>query len=209
LKAAAVIGRSFDVGLLCHLTENTPSDILAALSAALSTQVVQLLPAASCAYEFRYQLVREVVYDDLLPHERCAFHLLTAQGLLLRRASGGDAAAGELAHHFLSAQPLGDAEVAVEYAQVAAAEALRLGAPEDALNLLQRALLGLSYSVSSEPELQAALLFQRAMVERVMSGSAELAGVDRRRRFTRKRVRASAKATTTTQPMRRSAELDS
>jgi hypothetical protein len=78
----------------------------------------------------------------------------------------------ELAHHFLSAQPLGDIEQAIGYAQSAAAEASRLAAHADGRALLRRALDVLSFRVTQRAETRVALLLQLVMVERVLGDPA-------------------------------------
>ena len=89
-------------------------------------------------YGFRHALLREVVYDDLLPGERSELHLVCAHALE-RGAAGGDGAwtATGIAHHYYSA---GDQPRALESALAAARSVQRLHAYGEAAGLLDRAL---------------------------------------------------------------------
>lgn len=123
LRAAAVLGHDFDIGMLSHVTERSAEALFDALSAALITQVIVAMPGTASAYRFDHELLREVLYNELSLHERGHLHLRAAQGLTGRRDSGCAVADAELAHHFLAAQPFGDIDLAVSYAQAAANEA--------------------------------------------------------------------------------------
>ena len=140
LRAAAVVGRDFDLGLLTQVTESGAEDLLDVLSPALDKRAIVALPGATGAYRFEHTLLREVLCNELSAHERGPMHLRTAHGLLARRAIGGAVPDAELAHHFLAAQPFGDIELAIAYAQTAANEASPLAAASDLRSTTQRAL---------------------------------------------------------------------
>lgn len=167
LSAAAVIGHDFDIGLLSHVTNSRPELILDVLTGPRVDQTVMPVSGATGAYSFVHELIREVLYNELSQQERGQLHLRAGQGLQRRLQAGGDASNAQLAHHFLCAQPHGDIEVAIAYAQSAAAEASRLAAHSDAREILQRGLDVLRYHVAPRPEMRAGLLLQLAMVERV------------------------------------------
>ncbi|HET8937869.1 MAG TPA: AAA family ATPase [Polyangiales bacterium] len=167
LSAAAVIGHDFDIGLLSHVTNSKPEVILDVLTAPRVDQTVVPMAGAPGAFSFVHELVREVLYNELGPHERGQLHLRAGEGLQLRLENGGEATNAQLAHHFLCAQPHGEIEVAVAYTQSAAAEASRLAAHTDALGILHRGLEVLRFHVAPRPEMRAGLLLQLAMVERV------------------------------------------
>jgi hypothetical protein len=167
LCAAAVIGHDFDIGLLSHLTSTRPEEMLDLLSGTTINHTVRATPAAIGRFSFDHELIREVLYNEMTPQERGQLHLRAGQGLQHRRTNGGDVTNTELAHHFLSAQPYGELEVAVSYAQAAAAEAARMAAHDDVRHILQRALDVLRFRVAPNPETRAALLLQLASVERI------------------------------------------
>jgi DNA-binding NarL/FixJ family response regulator len=89
-------------------------------------------------YVFRHVLLREVVYDDLLPGERSALHLAVARALEERLpGDGGPGLAAAVAHHFHRA---GDQPAALRAAIRAADAARAAHAEADAAALLERAL---------------------------------------------------------------------
>lgn len=168
LGAAAVIGHDFDIGLLAHVTDERPAQLLDLLSAPNVSQMVHAQRGAVGAFGFDHELVREAMYEELSPQQRAQLHLYAGQGLQQRRAHGGAVTYAELAHHFLSAQPLGDIEQALDYALTAAAEASRLAAHADGRTLLRHALEVLRFRVAVRAETRVSLLLQLAMVERVL-----------------------------------------
>jgi hypothetical protein len=145
------------------------------LTGSLVQQTIKPTPNTLGAFSFHHALIRETLYEELPPNERGQLHLQVAQGLSQRRANGGEVASSELAHHFLSAQPYGDVEVAVAHAQSAAADALRASAHADAREILQSAIEVLRYHVAPSPEIRAALLLQLTAVERLQADPAAVA----------------------------------
>ena len=166
LSAAAVIGQDFDLGVLSHVTETAPHELLEALDGSLANETVVPSDDLAGAYAFDHALIREVLYSDLSIRKRCHFHIRAGEALLKRRASGGEVSSAELAHHFLSALPHGEVKTAVAYAREAAAVAATLGAHADARSLLRRALAALRFAVEPDAELRTALLLELAIVER-------------------------------------------
>jgi DNA-binding CsgD family transcriptional regulator len=107
-----------------------------ALRDAIAGHVVVV--GADDRYVFRHVLLREVVYDDLLPGERAALHLAVAHALERRLGDGDDAGlAVAAAHHFHAA---GDQPRALRSAVRAARAATRVHAAGDAAALMERAL---------------------------------------------------------------------
>ena len=83
-----------------------------------------LAPDGTDGYAFRHALLREAVYNDLLPGERTRLH-----GRLAALLSGVPGAAAELAHHSLASH---DVPGAFAASVRAGDEAERLGAPAEA-----------------------------------------------------------------------------
>jgi DNA-binding CsgD family transcriptional regulator/tetratricopeptide (TPR) repeat protein len=75
LRAAAVIDDHVDDELLAAVTGAALDTVTAALREAVLEQVL-VLDAGTC--RFRHALVREALYDDLLPGERTRLHVATA-----------------------------------------------------------------------------------------------------------------------------------
>jgi DNA-binding NarL/FixJ family response regulator len=90
-------------------------------------------------YGFRHALLREVIYDDLLPGERAELHLRLAKALEATLGQDDHMAirAAAVAHHFNAA---GDQPQALRTAVAAARSVERGGAPGAAAALLDRAL---------------------------------------------------------------------
>jgi predicted ATPase/DNA-binding CsgD family transcriptional regulator len=89
-------------------------------------------------YTFRHVLLREVVYDDLLPGERSELHRAVARALEARLpGDGGPGLAAAVAHHFHRS---GDQPEALRTAVLAADAATAAHAEADAAQLLERAL---------------------------------------------------------------------
>ncbi|HKP20729.1 MAG TPA: AAA family ATPase, partial [Thermoleophilaceae bacterium] len=114
-----------------------PSELRAALREAVASQIV--VTVGDDAYGFRHALLREVVYDDLLPGERTAMHAALARALS-ERIEGGDGGAhitAAAAHHWAAA---GDQPQALAAAVRAALAAERVNAFGEELALFERAL---------------------------------------------------------------------
>jgi len=89
-------------------------------------------------YTFRHVLLREVVYDDLLPGERSELHRAVARALEARLpGDGGPGLASAIAHHYHRS---GDQPEALRSAIRAADAATAAHAEADAAQMLERAL---------------------------------------------------------------------
>jgi DNA-binding CsgD family transcriptional regulator/tetratricopeptide (TPR) repeat protein len=136
LRALAVAGRA-DHALLAEVAGLDSRALDGALRDAVGAQLVNR--GDEDRYEFRHVLLREVLYDDLLPGERAELHLAVAR-TLGRRCAEGDAGvwlSSAVAHHYHAA---GDQPQALAAAVRAAGEAEAAGAGGTAAALLDRAL---------------------------------------------------------------------
>ncbi|HEY6759752.1 MAG TPA: AAA family ATPase [Baekduia sp.] len=112
----------------------------ATLRAALRDAIVGHVVAVdgNDRYVFRHVLLREVVYDDLLPGERSDLHLAVARALEAKLpGDGGPGLAAAVAHHYHRA---GDQPEALRSAIFAADAAVKAHAEADAAQFLERAL---------------------------------------------------------------------
>jgi DNA-binding CsgD family transcriptional regulator len=107
LEITAVAGRKVDHELLGKIAAISEEQLNEGLRAAVDSQIL-VHDSGSMGYSFRHALLREAVYDDLLPGERRARHIDLAQALTEqpRLAGGSAAAAAELAHHWYAAHEL-------------------------------------------------------------------------------------------------------
>jgi ATP/maltotriose-dependent transcriptional regulator MalT len=119
---------------VCELEED---DLAAGLREAVEAQVIVV--GRDERYGFRHALLREVIYDDLLPGERAELHLRLARNLEGTLGEDDHLAirAAAVAHHFNAA---GDQPQALRTAVAAARTVERGGAPGAAAALLDRAL---------------------------------------------------------------------
>ncbi|MBS1893416.1 MAG: AAA family ATPase [Actinobacteria bacterium] len=136
LRVLAVGGR-LKHDHLVSVCDADEDDLAAGLREAVEAQVIVV--GRDDRYGFRHALLREVIYDDLLPGERAELHLGLARALEegLSTADPMPIRATAVAHHFNSA---GDQPQALRTAVVAARTIERGGAPGAAAALFDRAL---------------------------------------------------------------------
>jgi len=127
-------------------------ELRAGLREAVASQIVVTVGEES--YGFRHALLREVVYDDLLPGERTDMHAALARALEDRIAAGerGAHVTAQAAHHWASA---GDQPQALAAAVRAALAAEKVNAFGEAQALFERALA--LWERVPEPELTAGI----------------------------------------------------
>ncbi len=127
LRIAAVAGRTIDHSLLAAVSRSTEGDLNQALREAISGYVLAQ-DQSSPGYRFRHALLREAVYEDLLPGERRALHVSLAEALAARPELGSGAAgtAAEIAYHWYAAHEMAAALPAAVAAGVAAEAARAL-----------------------------------------------------------------------------------
>ena len=130
LRAAAVAGRRASDDLVRATAALPESGYDEAVREAVAHQL--LVPEGADGYAFRHALLREAVYNDLLPGERTRLHARLAA--LLSDVPG---AAAELAHHSLASH---DVPGAFTASIRAGEEAHRIGAPAEAHRHYDQAL---------------------------------------------------------------------
>jgi DNA-binding CsgD family transcriptional regulator/tetratricopeptide (TPR) repeat protein len=104
LRVVAVAGQSARHDVLESVTRMEPAEMSAALREAVDRHL--LLAGDDEVMQFRHGLLREVVYDELLPGERLAMHASVAAAVdALHAGTDIDAeVASELAHHWYEAR---------------------------------------------------------------------------------------------------------
>ncbi len=132
LRAAAVLGRSFDYDLLAKVSDADEGAVLAALEAAVAQQLLEEDAETSDRYSWRHALTQEAIASDTVLPKRQRIHSRAADAL---QASGGSAMA--VASHLLEA---GRADEAADACFQAAEEAERSVAFREAAELLERVL---------------------------------------------------------------------
>ena len=135
LRAAAVLGKTFTIDELMAAAEGQSEDkLLDALDEAVSSQL--LAANGDQAFAFTHDKIREVLYEELNPIRRRRLHLRTAEGLERHREKA-PVAVETLAHHFIHA---GEYERGLTYAKMAAVEAEKIFAYDEAMAAYGRAL---------------------------------------------------------------------
>jgi DNA-binding NarL/FixJ family response regulator/tetratricopeptide (TPR) repeat protein len=130
LRAAAVAGRRASDDLVRAAAALPEATFDEAVREAVAHQL--LVPDGADGYAFKHALLREAVYNDLLPGERTRLHARLA--VLLNGVPG---AAAELAHHSLASH---DVPGAFTASIRAGEEAERIGAPAEAHQHYDQAL---------------------------------------------------------------------
>jgi len=138
LRAAAVLGRNFDLQVAGAMIGASPQAAAAAIHEAVGGGVIRGQPATH-TYTFIHALLREALYQQLSPGERSHLHAAAAQALraLHRDQDVDDVHA--LAAHYLRALPAAAAE-AIHYVSTAAEHASARGAYDTGAELYEHAL---------------------------------------------------------------------
>ncbi len=138
LARAIAVGRRLDEATLAEVTPLDHAAVQAALREARAEQILVALEDGSFA--FRHALLREVLYDDLLPGERVDLHRALAGYLEERRPAGEGPEverAAMIAAHYAAA---GDQPAALRASVQAALAARSAHAYGEAADLAERAL---------------------------------------------------------------------
>ena len=132
LRAAALLGRSFDYALLREVAECDEAVVLAALESAVAHQLLEEDAGAGERYTWRHALTQEAIAGDTVVPKRQRIHSRAADAL----ARGGGSATA-VAGHLIAA---GRTEEAVQACLRAAEEAERAVAFGEASDLFERVL---------------------------------------------------------------------
>src|ERR1700691_1566244 len=135
---AVAVGRRLDYEIVGHVTGFDGERLNVALRAAVAEQV--LVTGSDDRFLFRHELLREALYDDLLPGERGEFHLALARALEQRVGDDNDADVSlvtTIATHYAAA---GDQTAALRATVTAALAAERIFAYGEVAQAAERAL---------------------------------------------------------------------
>jgi DNA-binding NarL/FixJ family response regulator len=132
LRVASAAGERAGHGLLSAVSRLGDDDVARALRPAVEANVLVADPED---YAFRHALIREAMYEDLLPGERGRVHSRYAEAIAADPSLIAGRAAIQLAHHWYAAHDLGNA---LASAWQAAAEANRVFAYAEQLAMLAK-----------------------------------------------------------------------
>lgn len=140
LRAAAAIGRDFELNLLAEVTDESEEHLLDLLDAAIDAVLVREVPQRPGRLSFTHALVEHTLYDDLGPTRRQRLHRRVAVALEELCADDPGDRLGELAYHWAQGSQPADVHKAVDYARRAGDHALAKLAPDDAVIWYSQAL---------------------------------------------------------------------
>jgi predicted ATPase len=104
LGTAAVIGRSFNFGLLEAANGTEPDRLIDSLEEAEKAGLISSrLEYPEARFKFAHELIRRAVLDEISVARRQRLHLQIAEGMELLYESSLEEHAEDLAHHFWSA----------------------------------------------------------------------------------------------------------
>jgi predicted ATPase len=141
LGTAAVIGRSFNFGLLEAASHIEPDGLVDSLEEAEKAGLVtSRLEYPEARFKFSHELIRRAVLDEISVARRQRVHLNIAEAMEQLYGSSLEEHAEDLAHHFWSAGAAADPVKAIRYLQTAGEKAVRSSANVEAIGHYTKAL---------------------------------------------------------------------
>jgi serine/threonine protein kinase/predicted ATPase len=144
MQRASVVGRIFWESAVAHLSENegTTAGAVASMLNDLRRREMAFKREESAfegtaEYGFRHAILRDVVYETIVPRQRRAYHNQVAEWLVRASAERLDEYSLLIAEHFERAE---EPSKAAEYLQRAAGIASVVGTIDEALSVSQKAL---------------------------------------------------------------------
>jgi tetratricopeptide (TPR) repeat protein/nucleoside-triphosphatase THEP1 len=154
MQVAALFGDPVRIPLVAKVCRSSAAEVLDQVDAARGARLLTGGgddASGSGEYRFAHPLVRQTLVAQLGPADRMRWHLRIGQ-VLADRMDTGAAAPAEAARHLLAAAELGAPSAeAVRCAWVAAADAARRTAYEDAVSLLTSALAVIADTATDDP----------------------------------------------------------
>jgi eukaryotic-like serine/threonine-protein kinase len=176
LSVASVVGREFELATVRESLEHPLGlSVLELLEEAMAARLIQEVPQSRGRYRFSHALIRETLYASISVWRRLHLHRRVGETLEKLYPAEVDARVAELAHHFVQAIALGDAEKAIAYAVRAAERSDALLAYEEAANQYAAALRAIDAQSTPDRRRRCDLLLARAEAE----AKAGLSGVAR------------------------------
>lgn len=170
LKVASVIGPRFSVRTLAEIypLPAEASELVDHLDTLTRLDLLAPIPSApESTYEFRHVITQEVTYNLMLPTQSQQLHRSLAEWYERTYAADLSPFHAVLAHHWRKA---GEAARAVDHLELAAAQAMRTYANEEAIDFLEQALiLDAEAGLDLEPARRARWHLQLGEAEVVMS----------------------------------------
>lgn len=142
LQTLAVMGTEFSLKLASHVIGTTEEKLLPMLATLQEREFIyEQIAGGDIEYAFKHALTHDVAYNSILTERRKILHERIAASIDEVWHDHIDDHLSELAHHYGSS---GNAESAIEYLTLAAKQASKRAAYDDALTLTRSALDKLS-----------------------------------------------------------------
>ncbi len=166
LRAAAVIGKEFELELLARVIGSDEDDLLDLLEAAVAATVLAEVPGHNERFRFLHALTRNTLQGELSDGRRRRVHRKIADAL--EESYGADPGdhVSELATHWLAASVSVDNDKAAAYARMAGQRAEAALAPEEAMRWFGTALESLEDATAPDERLRAELLVDLGTAQR-------------------------------------------
>jgi DNA-binding CsgD family transcriptional regulator len=140
LLVASVIGREFEVEILERMFGDADrGQLLHALEEGLQALIIEPAAAGEERYQFRHALIRDALYEDLLPSHRARWHARVTHALEDVLDGQVDERAPELALHAARAGRFVSSDKPWKYSTIAGQQMLAVHAQEQALPHFERA----------------------------------------------------------------------
>ncbi len=161
---ASVIGREFDLDVLVEVAASSEDVVLDVLEAAISAAIVHPVQSRVERFGFAHALIEHTIYDELLPARRRRAHRRVAEALASLLGDDPRDRIGELARHWIAADP--DGEEALDYAVMAGQHAMHRLAPPEAVGWFREALRLLDRRPDADAHRRCALLVELGVAQR-------------------------------------------
>jgi class 3 adenylate cyclase len=140
LRAAAVIGRDFELGVLARVTELDDGALLDVMEAASAAALVSEVASVPDRFTFAHALIEHALYEDLSASRRARLHRRVAESIEQVCGDAPGDRVGELAYHWARATAPKEPDKAIQYARDAGDRALNRLAPDEAVRWFQQAI---------------------------------------------------------------------
>jgi DNA-binding SARP family transcriptional activator len=137
---AAAAGPRFELAVIEDAAALAPNELVAAVETAVSSGLLEELPASVPSCRFTHELIRRAVYDRVPRVRLPELHLRVGEAIEAIHATDLDAVVADLAHHFTLAVPSDGTGRAVRYNRRAAEAARDSVAYDEAIARLSTAL---------------------------------------------------------------------
>jgi predicted ATPase/DNA-binding CsgD family transcriptional regulator len=135
LHTAAIIGRTFDSALLAEVADQEREAVEEHLQRGVQARLIRAKQGG--VFSFSHDLIRACLYEDVSPARLTRLHTLIGHRLELRLDSSDKNPRAQFAFHFAHS---GDRELGASYSQLAAEQARRAYAPQEAVRHYRNAL---------------------------------------------------------------------